>query len=199
MSDNNYPKWISGTLPESLGLLEYEIAQVHLKRYEKLSKEIAFGNSSVKCPVAGLKCSAIQDGFDLTDINAKNLEAIIHKYSPSGVVVWATYDVKLGVYQGPYNSTLRDWISSDLIVSPVTIIAVDLDLILCVDEEYSFTIIGAESQIMDELHSFYNDGNMEESFLESAKSYYLAEEQEEFDLVAGFLNKICCWELTFSN
>jgi len=195
ITSKNYPGWMSQNLPDFISRLNDDESKEHLDKFNSLTKEECHKRISLPWPTKlNLRTVAIQDGFDLSVQNSSNLELFLNTYSSLEVVFWATYDLKAGVYKGNYNDIVRGWISSEFILSPVSMVAINTEIVIIINEQLSFTLIGASDEKINYLESLYEStGGMENNFKKSLSNYFKDHKNCDYKWVCEAVLPFCKW------
>ena len=194
-SSTNYPSWMSRDLPDFIIRLDDEKSKEYLDCFSTLTEDECHKGVSLPWPIKNnFKTVAVQDGFDLSTINSANLERFFNRYSSTGVVFWATHDLKAGVYKANYTSAVRDWISSEFILSPVSMVAIEAKVVVVINEQLSFTLIGAGDEEIIFLESLYESiGGMKRNFINSLNDYYRDSNNSDYKWVSENVLPFCSW------
>lgn len=170
---NKLPGWMTVPLPDYISNLSHDEGMRHFERFESLTNERHIDPVIMPWPKQTLCTRAILDGFNLSAENEVALNSLFDDLSPSGVIVWATYDKKMGFFKAKYDQRLLDWIDRELIVSPVSLISIDSDVILIMDETFTFTLIGTTNTLIEKVESYFGDGEtMKTNFIQSLTQDY---------------------------
>jgi len=188
------PFWASGKLPPGIESLGKRESATYRSRVANLTDILADDTYESLWPKPGLSVLAIQDGFVQADKNSDKMDAVFEKLSPSGVVCWPVDGPGEACFRAQYGQDLRLWIEMGIVVSPVVVIAIDVELILIVDDLLVFTLIAGESDIISQVASIFGDSDqMRASFSESLDDYYPDADDELGNWIRDNVDKSCSW------
>lgn len=98
--------------------------------------------------VGGIQLLDVEHGSDQASV----VDHFLTARSPSGVAVWALGTEAGGVFVAqPPMDLVRNWILTDLILSPSVILSIDSELLLITDEQMRFSVLGASKADLAEL------------------------------------------------
>lgn len=118
-------------------------------------------NYAVYWPKPPLEARAIPEGvmpLDTEDGGFDHdirLERFFSKYAPKGVYAWGIGGQAYGILSGHYNGELRLWLRREVIISPMVIMAKEVDIVLIAEEQFRFSVIGAPPEIISGLEEAF--------------------------------------------
>lgn len=189
------PSWVDEKLPEFIHSIDEPKNSSLLNDISEAIRELKFGVGSLVVPSESYVCSAFQDGLDLSTDNYKLLESLFKTYSNGNVTFLSPFNRDIGVFTGEFNPDLMDWLSSELLLSPIVLASENLNIILCIDEQNSVSFLGVNKHRILDNQYVSKMSCLENNFLESSQNYFLEEEYSEQCELFDFINKVCGWNL----
>ena len=95
--------------------------------------------------IGGVQLLDSDDGYE----DAAYVDAFLSENAPNGVGIWALGGEDNGVVIGhpPYDG-IRNWIKSDLVLSPSIILSVDQDIVFMANEQLRYAVLGATEALL---------------------------------------------------
>ncbi len=153
MTDLKYPDWMDLPLPEFVERVSKEEELIYLEKAARIvetrsSAVPLYPERQIYWPKDFLSTRAIRgtilplDHEEGCEDDLK-IDTFFAKTAPKGVVVWGINFKHEGFYRGNYTNEFREWIATQLIVSPVCIMVEGADIVLLIDQQNHFSVLGA--------------------------------------------------------
>jgi len=153
--------WLKRPLPKGIEVVDKTVRDSVYDRFSRLTEvrkapSSDCPNREVRWPKEPVSVLVFPEGiqpFNNADgiKHESTLDQFFLRYAPRGVFVWAPDYEKSGCFSAKYNKLLRSWIASEMILTPVCIMAIEATILILADDQLRYSILGASDTQIKEL------------------------------------------------
>ena len=160
--------WQKAPLPRGISQAPLNQWRIAHSKFSEMVQEVStpcFYNGqieqrSILKPNSGFEARNLPGGiFHLSDEfpkQARILDDEISQISQGELVLWCLGFENVGAFLCDYNANVREWVKSDLILSPIIFSAISVDFAIFVDEQMRYTSIFSDARNIEKVDKCFN-------------------------------------------